>query len=357
MCEYDAPITIKELQHHWFYHSLVSFQMFRFNGVVYYMNALTEQICDENFNSLDLPARFDKVTLNKFQNYVSINMNDSSKFKQVEITAFMPSMEHFSKSIDIRYYCNDPMVGMFCDAEYIVSLLRFKLFFAIGLLHNFLHKTQFELVIRGGMALRMNLKKNGHDPHGLTAKESATNADMDVLVMMDPEITGSGLELFKTGFMKLLVMTITDMIVAPNSLICRTATGDKNTIKLMLKQRSSTVELADVCFKYSNHDEVIAKHYDDKTNGRMNFYSLPCHFYGLNYRWYYPTMRALEWEYSHIVDSEVLSNVENVFSDVPPSTATLERFKRKMDMTRHKGPNGGKKRRSIRRKKKSIQKN
>jgi hypothetical protein len=256
---YQAPITHAELNYEAFYTRLVPFRKFNFNGMVFHMNATTQQICDANFYPFYPKIQFDAPTLTQFDLHVS-NHND---FEKITENAFMPSIVRFSNAFNFNFmhYCNDPVIGMFCDPTIFSSMLRFKLFFAFGLLHNFVQPVHFRLMIRGGMALRMNLKQQTPmgQSYGLTDKESAPNADMDGLVIVDPSITEDRLEAFKTGFMKLLVMTISNSIQAPNFLICRSATGDANTIKLMIKQRANTVELADTItsFLYCTYTGLI----------------------------------------------------------------------------------------------------
>jgi hypothetical protein len=154
------------------------------------------------------------------------------------------------------------------------------------------------------MALRMNLKLDPLIPsHGLTDKDSASNIDMDGLVIVDPSITMDQFETFKTGFMKLLAMTISNSIQAPHGMICRPATGDANTIKLMIKQRSSEVELADISFKYANDNAVVGMYDRDlETRTNIETYRLPFDLYGLNCKWTFPDLDALSHEYSYVAE-------------------------------------------------------
>ena len=345
MCEYDAPIVPADLMQHerLFYSRFVPFREFRFNGVVYYMNATTGIVFHPQL--VQMNARVAR----EFNTYIQNNMGE---FKRGTIDGFMHSMTHLSNSFNYMRHCNDPVIGMFCDPENLESTLRFKLFFAFGLLHNFLNSLHFKLIIRGGMALRMNLKLDPLIPsHGLTDKDSASNVDMDGLVIVDPSITMDQFEAFKTGFMKLLAMTISNSIQAPHGMICRPATGDANTIKLMIKQRSSEVELADISFKYANDNAVVGMYDRDlETRTNIEMYRIPFDLYGLDCKWTFPDLDALSHEYSYVAEGlehEITAHEADPNASLttsPPSNLkkmkiTLKKFKTKKNIALGFPPN------------------
>ena len=363
MCEYNVPIVPHDLQQNErvFYLRLITFREFTFNGGVYYMNYVTNRVVLSSFHSFYPQLMMNANTVHKFNTYIK---NHAPEFKIGMVDGFMNLMTYFSNSFDCMRYCDDPLIGMLCDPANVDSMVRFKLFFALGLLRNFLNSAYFKLMIRGGMALRMNLKLNELIPsHGLTDEVSASNADIDALVIVNPSIPIDQFEAFKTGFMKLLAMTMSNSIHPPDSMICRQATGDANTMKIMVKKRFGEVELADISFKYENDNATVGMYNRDlDTRTNIETYALPFDLYGLNFKWTFPDLEALAHEYSYVVE-HLEREKEMTDSDAPnPKNAnTLKKFKTKRNIAlgRSLDSSGGGNRRSNSRrgKKRTIRRN
>jgi hypothetical protein len=344
MCEYNAPIVPADIKQNGllFYLRFIPVREFTFNGIVYYINYVTNRVF-----SFHPPQQLNPIMVRKFNTYIQNNIHE---FKPDTLDGFMNSMTHFSNTFKCVRYCNDPLIGMFCDPANVDSMLRFKLFFALGLLRNFLNSAYFKLMIRGGMALRMNLNRNQLiSSHGLTDPVSASNADIDALVIVNPSIPIDQFEAFKTGFMKLLTMTIANSITLPDSIICRPATGDAHTMKIMVKKRYGEVELADTSFKYEDDNATVAMYNRDlETRTNIETYTLPFDLYGLNFKWTFPDLEALAYEYSYVVE-QLEKDDPN-----PKNANTLKKFKTKRNIALGRSldsSGGGSKKRTIRRKK------
>ena len=345
-CMYNSPIDPAELEHEGFYSP--TYYQFIFQRKQYYMNNGT--IFDKTYNIFNPPVYFKQWNkLNQFYEYISNPANLHPVIVQVE-----QSMAIFRDTFDFN--CNSlndtSLVKMFCNPAVFESKLRFKLFFAFGLLYHFLDQSKFKLLIRGGMALRMNLKDNMRRSN-LIEMESASSADMDGLVIVDPSVSPDSLNAFKTVFMKLLVMAIANLIDSTDALDCYIASGDptKSTIKILIKRTGTYTELADISFKYSNDNELIEKYmqnlssYDSPNSSNILF----------PYIWFYPNMNALIWEYNHVVDhltrlNDQESKQDSQEQDRSSRITDLEKFKIKRTIARGYG---GKKR-TVRRRKKTL---
>jgi hypothetical protein len=124
------------------------------------------------------------------------------------------------------------------DQDKLVSNIRMKLFCALGILNYFMNQSQFKIIIRGGFALRLHLHPNSE------LRKSSSNADIDGLIVVDDSVSTDSFNEFKTTFVKLLVSSL-DGLPEGYALTCHVASGDMETIKIMLKKtiiRSQTVE-------------------------------------------------------------------------------------------------------------------
>jgi hypothetical protein len=185
------------------------------------------------------------------------------------------------------------------------SKLRFKLLCAFGLLQNFINPGMFNLMIRGGMALRMNLLPSSEFTH----PNSASQTDMDGLVIVDASISDAMLNDFKTTFMKLLVLAIKNSIDPSDKLICRVARGDSDTVKIMINRKGAELELGDIGFKRVN--DVIQTY----SNNPM-YLSVESMFF-FPYVWFFPSREILQSEYDYLVKKtkqqlgEIVEHEEN----------------------------------------------
>jgi len=224
------------------------------------------------------------------------------------------------------------------------SKLRFKLLCAFGLLQNFINPGMFNLMIRGGMALRMNLRSYSEFTH----PDSASHTDMDGLVIVDASISDAKLNAFKTTFMKLLILSIKDSIdPSSDQLICRVAKGDNDTIKIMINRSGVTLELGDIGFKRANG--VIQTYVNNPI-----YLSVESMFF-FPYAWVFPSREILKSEYTQVAEKtkhqlgEIVAHEENpestffssfssdTFPNFPNKSRLeidLKKFEAKRDMTR-----------------------
>jgi hypothetical protein len=141
--------------------------------------------------------------------------------------------------------------------------------------------------------------------------------------------------------MKLLVSSIPQSVL----LVCSTATGDENTIKVLLKtQFGATYEMIDISFKYS--DDPVVELYKGIFHKYLQVYpdSLPC-------VWNFPRRNDLRDEYNY-----VLANLHKALADMPVAEATpptleqsklirdIQKFRMKHQMAFTGIGHGGKKR-------------
>ena len=303
-CVYDAPIYPNELTP---YKGFLEAGMFIFNGKNYVMIFAPNGpvIFDEQKKLFD-PRALGEQTMQRFIKYSS---NPRNLFKlDIDTT-----VQKFSQDFDFdcgghKSNVYKSRVKMFCsgwlrdeDGKPIFdelgrvnvgifeSKLRFKLLCAFGLLRNFINPGMFNLMIRGGMALRMNLPLASELNH----PDSASQTDMDGLVIVNPLISDAMLNDFKTTFMKLLVLAIKNSIDPSDKLICRVARGDSDTIKMMINRKGAELELGDIGFKRVN--DVI------QTYSNNPIYLAVESMFFFPYTWVFPSREALQSEYNYLV--------------------------------------------------------
>jgi len=215
-------------------------------------------------------------------------------------------------------------LGMFCAADSLESKLRMKLFCAFGMLNNFVNHSKIKLMVRGGMALRLQL-----DPSNELIS-TAPLTDIDGLIVVDRSIGTAELEQFKTTFMKLLVLSIKGSIDANEyKLICEPAGGDqKNTIKLKVTKFAANFELGDFGFKYSD-DEIIRMYEKNVSfmtpNGMRavpGIFQMAHTVYVypgiLQCVWNFPLIQNMKTEYRHVI-GKLTKNIETIQKESPES--------------------------------------
>lgn len=207
---------------------------------------------------------------------------------------------------DICSIFNDAVVQMFCLQHDLVSRLRFILLCAFGMLYNFVDQSKFKLLLRGGMALRMNLLYfygpdiSAIDHIGEMIRDSP-RIDMDAVVIVDPSVSPDEMAAFKTVFIKVLLHSIRRVVAERRyAIICAAASGDANTTKVKIQKEGDehSSELADISFKYAD-DPVIAGYGD--YSQQMEYY-WPSEIRNLYFTWKHPGIDQLEREYAYVID-------------------------------------------------------
>ena len=279
------------------------------------------------------PEKYFKTNYQKFNRFAS----NPANLQQIDAVSAMNAISQAGlvecneliKSKDFKMFCSDS----------VESKIRMKLFCAFGKLHCFLNKSKIKLLVRGGMALRMQLKNK---EQSLFA-QMAPSSDIDGVVIVDRSVSPVDFEKFKETFMKLLVSSIPQDVL----LVCSTATGDENTIKVKFKTAfGATYEMIDVSFKYS--DDPVVGLYKQTFNKYMQVYPdmLPC-------VWHFPTRTHLREEYEY-----VLGNLDKALTDMHVSAAEpspeqhkllrdYDKFRKKHYMARTGFGFGGKKKRTM----------
>ena len=203
------------------------------------------------------------------------------------------------------------IVDIFCVPHNLVSRLRFIMLCAFGMLYNFVDQTKFKLLIRGGMALRINLLyfygpgiKHAMDHIGQMIRDSP-QIDMDAVVIVHPSVTPDEMAAFKTVFIKVLLHSIRKVTAERRyDIICAPATGDVNTTKVKIQRigEDYSSELADISFKYAV-DPVISGYGDYSQQMEYSWYapSIP-EISDLYFTWIYPGIDQLEREYAYVID-------------------------------------------------------
>jgi len=171
---------------------------------------------------------------------------------------------------------------------------------------------------------------------------TAPDTDMDGLIVVDPSIPE--LDKFKTTFMKLLVLSIKGSIPPGYTLICKPASGDSKTIKILVKTAFKTeFELGDFGFKYSN-DEIVQM-YEKPVHGIYPM-SVPVYPGVLQCVWNITRIENMKAEYEHVFGNLMSESRErHLFHDsVPegPEQRTMDKFKTKSEIATR--GYGGKKR-------------
>ena len=217
---------------------------------------------------------------------------------------------------DICSIFDGAIVKMFCVQHDLVSRLRFIMLCAFGMLYNFVDQTKFKLLLRGGMALRMNLLYfNGGDfrrrPDIMRIMaqisqmiEESPQIDMDAVVIVDPSVSPDEMAAFKTVFIKVLLHSIRKVTAERRyDIVCASATGDANTTKVKIQRGDeNSNELADISFKYAG-DPVIAGYGEYSQQMDFSWHTpLVPEISDLAFTWKYPGIDQLETEYAYVID-------------------------------------------------------
>ena len=207
-------------------------------------------------------------------------------------------------------------------------------------MYCFLNKAKVKLIVRGGMALRMQLKNKEESKF----VEMAPSADVDGVVIVDSSVSQPDFDQFKETFMKLLVSSIPPDV----SLICTPATGDENTIKVKFKTEfGATYELIDVSFKRSD-EPVVALYSTFQKYVQVYPNMLPC-------VWNFPSRQSLRKEYEYVLANlnQLLARMPSAEEPTPEQSKLMrdfEKFQKKYQMARTGlGFGGGKKKRTMKR--------
>lgn len=223
---------------------------------------------------------------------------------------------------DLCRIFNSAVVQMFCLQHDLVSRLRFILLCAFGMLYNFVDQSKFKLLLRGGMALRMNLRyfdggdfRRQPDIMRIMTKigqmiQESPRIDMDAVVIVDPSVSPDEMAAFKTVFIKVLLHSIRRVVAERRyAIICAPASGDANTTKVKIQRIGDehSSELADISFKYAD-DPVIAG-YGDYSQQMEYFWRISLEPENrdlenrdLYFTWKYPGIDQLEREYAYVID-------------------------------------------------------
>jgi len=248
---------------------------------------------------------------------------------------------------------------MFCSPEPdIESNIRMKLFCAYGMLNNFVNHSKVELLVRGGLALRLQLH-----PKSLLIS-TASVSDMDGLIVVDRSMSPDDLNAFKTTFMRLLILSIKHSIPHGVEVICAPAGGDKDTIKIKLKiPIIGTREMGDFGFKYLD-DEIVEIYKEPvdvhdpssrtirQIDGifQMKF---PMYHGFMQCVWNFPHIKNMEKEYERVHGNLMSQSRERHIFDEdyealePAEKSLIKKFKQKREIS--SGKYGGKKKRTMKR--------
>lgn len=287
-CIYDAPVHPSGLTPIKGFNQVYMFTFDTKN----YCTIVTSQgsfVFNENKNLVNPYNDFSGKKINQFITYSSNPRN----LKPLNIDDIV---QKFSR--EFEFDCGGPEtevykspVKMFCLDSYYQSKLRFKLLCAFGLLRNFINHTKFNLLIRGGMALRLHLTPDSE----LRLPESAPYTDMDGLIIVDSSVSDKELDEFKTTFMRLLVLSIKDSINPSDQLICAVAKGDSDTIKIKIHKHGGITELGDIGFKRTTNT-VVQVYSDHRHHQYLMVKSMLC----FPYIWVYPSRELMKMEYDYV---------------------------------------------------------
>ena len=315
LCVYNADIKAKELNHAGFLYPI----KFKHNSKSFLI--VRGKVFDYPSKKKD-----DAVKVLEFvpSRYYQDNPRAEDAFyaaaqkavvKPANRVSILDSVSCLSSHIDtdICSIFNGAIVHMFCLQHDLVSRLRFILLCAFGMLYNFVDQSKFKLLLRGGMALRMNLLYyfDGGDFHSRPdimrimvqiseMIQESPRIDMDAVVIVDPSVTPDEMAAFKTVFIKVLLHSIRHITAARNySIVCAAATGDANTTKVKIQRGDeNSNELADISFKYA--DDPVITGYGDYSQ-QMEF-SWQTPLSDLTFTWIYPSIDQLEREYAYVID-------------------------------------------------------
>ena len=323
---HGVPILPTELQHEGFCDPPPS--RFIFDGMTFF------KICGHQFyHSGDdrpfIPRKAAKA--DKFIRFISNQKNlqpiDAIAAMDAISQAGLVECTELKKSNDFKIFCSDS----------IESNIRMKIFCAFGKLHCFLNTAKVKLLVRGGMALRMQLKNKEESDF----VKMAPSSDIDGVVIVDRSVSQVDFDQFKETFMKLLVSSIPQSV----SLVCSTAAGDENTVKVKFKTEfGATYEMIDVSFKYS--DDPVVQIYKSTFYKYVQVYPdmLPC-------VWFFPTKANLREEYEHVLGN-LQKKIEITASQTPEQQKLLrdyDKFLKKYHMALSGFGLGGRKKRTMKR--------
>lgn len=335
---HGVPISPAELQHECFCDPPPS--RFIFNGMTFF-KIFGDQFYRSGDDRPFIPSTFFKKSDNTAGRFIRFASNPANLQPPIDAIAAMNAIsqsglvecDNLTKTDDFKMFCSDS----------VESKMRMKIFCAFGKLYCFLNKAKVKLIVRGGMALRMQLENKEKSEF----VQMAPSSDIDGVVIVDRTVD---FEQFKTTFMKLLVSSIPPGV----SLICTPATGDENTIKVKFKTEfGATYELIDVSFKHPD-DPVVALYSTFYKYVQVYPNMLPC-------VWNFPSRQSLRKEYEY-----VLTNLNILLARMPstgeptPEQSKLRRdhykFLQKYQMASSGfGFGGGKKKRTM--KKRAIKRN
>jgi len=299
-CMYDAPIARADLQHAGFCFPPSHFKykkrsFFKVNNEFFDTMPPFKQFFPEKYYKQQHQLDAFVAHANNPANLAPITDAIDSMFM---ISQQQPGIEcaNFGKT-------RTPL-KMFCGSD-LESNIRMKLFCAYGMLNNFVNHSKVELLVRGGMALRLQL----HQKSPLVS--TASVSDMDGLIVVDRSMSPDELNGFKTTFMRLLVLSIKHSIPPGVELICAPAGGDKDTVKIKLKiPVIGTREMGDFGFKYSD-DEIVQIYkepvdvQDPSTQTMMQIDGMfqmkfPMYSGFMQCVWNFPHIKNMEKEYERV---------------------------------------------------------
>lgn len=288
-CIYDAPILQSDLDSDCFnkvFH-------FKFDSKDYFIIMTVHGNYYFKDNKLFNPTEnFDSIQLAEFNEFTS-NHDNLYKLNIGKIIGFFSTKFNFECG-GAQSDVHESKVKMFCLESYYASQLRFKLLCAFGLLRNFINPIKFNLILRGGMALRLHLNQ-GSD---LLGPDSAPYTDMDGLIIVDSSVSPDELDQFKTAFMRLLILSIKNSVDQPDKLTCSVARNDADTIKIKLIRKGAVTELGDIGFKRADNNVVIQAY----SNSNFHTYLIVKSITAFPYVWVYPSAELMQFEYAHVIE-------------------------------------------------------
>lgn len=274
---HGVPISPAELQHECFCEPP---SRFTYKGKTFF------KMCGNQFfrSGDDRPFSPEGYFKGNAQNFITF-ASTPANLHQIDAIAAMDAIRdsglvectELKKSNDFKIFCND------LDE----SNMRMKMFCAFGKLYCFLNTAKVKLLVRGGMALRMQLKNKEKS----VFVKMAPSSDIDGVVIVDSSVSQPDFDQFKKTFMKLLVSSIPQSV----SLVCSTAAGDENTVKVKFKTSfGATYEMIDVSFK--RPDDPVVQIYENTFYKYVQVYPdmLPC-------VWHFPTRNRLREEYEYVL--------------------------------------------------------
>ncbi len=288
-CKYDAPIHKGELDSDGFnkvFH-------FKFDSNDYFIIMTTHGNYYFRNNAFFNPYEsFDSAQVAEFITF-STNHDNLYQLNIGKIIGFFSTKFNFECG-GAKSDVHESKIKMFCLESYYASQLRFKLLCAFGLLRNFINPIKFNLIIRGGMALRLHLNQGSE----LLGPNSAPYTDMDGLIIVNPSVSPDELEEFKTAFMRLLILSIKSSVDQSDHLFCAVASNDAETIKIKLKRQGGKTELGDIGFKRA--DNVVIQAY---SNSNFHKHLIVKSITAFPYVWVYPSAELMQFEYAHVIEN------------------------------------------------------